>query len=441
MIASLKIMMRNKSAVKMYLIQMAILLTVVIQLSSIEAFASTSACHEIFLANKPQSATLVSEQAKLAAQHYESVFIDQVSPGYESAWNKNLHYYRDFFSGIVKSQSVELTIMKKLGFIFSEHSVVSFPSLSTFIRKYEELLNDLKIPESKRLRPAVVLRNKNTGELLAVRIGIDPWPTDLTGWSFPRDVRLKARAMAENISAGRFPVFSEGLHDVFHLLLFSIHPEYVSLLRSGNAQLLQHMKKGFMSRVAFNLEALSLANPAQVREISKLVSYKNPTIDSRLQDFQAATSKLTDGEVVERARFWGKAYQNYLIHYSAGMREPYERSQYNGLVDSRVLSYKALPNELLASGMAHLDYKLSNRLNAVLNSNSLSRSYLEKMADLRQSLATLEYALWASSSKIDLQQWMSDTMKPEVNPKSPTFQFILDVFGESSPIYQLLVRS
>ncbi|MBK9321824.1 MAG: hypothetical protein IPM97_02510 [Bdellovibrionaceae bacterium] len=177
-----------------------------------------------------------------------------------------------------------------------------------------------------------------------------------------------------------------------------------------------------------------------MHEISQLVSYKNPTVDSRLQDFQSAIFKLTDGEVIERAKFWEKAYQNYLIHYSAGMREPYERSQYNGLVDSQALSSNTLPSELLASGMAHLDYKLSKRLNAVSNSNSSSSS-LEKMADLRQSLAKLEYALWASSSKIDLAQWMSDTMKPKVNPESPTFQFILDVFGESSPIYQVLVRS
>ncbi|MBK9321823.1 MAG: hypothetical protein IPM97_02505 [Bdellovibrionaceae bacterium] len=151
---------------------------------------------------------------------------------------------RDLFTGIIKSQGVELAVMKKLGFSFSEYSIVAAPSLSTFIKKYEELLNDLKLPESKRLRPAVMLRNKNTGDFLAVRIGIDPWPEDLAGWIFPRDVRLKARAMAENVSAGRFPIFAEGLHDVFHLLLFSMHPEYVSLLRSGNAQLLQHMEKG-----------------------------------------------------------------------------------------------------------------------------------------------------------------------------------------------------
>ncbi|MBK9321822.1 MAG: hypothetical protein IPM97_02500 [Bdellovibrionaceae bacterium] len=96
MIAAIIIMMRSKSSFKAYLIQVAILLIAVVQLSSIEAFATGDACREMFLENSHQQVTLSAEQAKLAAQRYNSIFIEQVSPAYELAWNKYLHYYVTF---------------------------------------------------------------------------------------------------------------------------------------------------------------------------------------------------------------------------------------------------------------------------------------------------------------------------------------------------------
>ena len=422
---------------KTYLGQVAILLTVVAQLVSGAAYGQGNLCEQVLAEVAPRVA---EAKVPTAAETFEKFFTEVTSPKYQKGWIGQSHNYRDFFSEVVKANGLELVIMKKLGFEINQYGYVTVPSLKEFIQNYELLLNELNIPEAQRIRPAIALMHKLTGEVRMVRIGMDPWPSETTNWSIPTDVRLRARLMAQNISEGRFPVFSNGLHDVFHLFLFAMHPEYVTRIKAGNAEILSHMSKGFMSRVAFNLEALSLVNPDKAKEISEQVTLKKPTSRARLEDFQTAIEQLNDKDLLAKAEKLSENYNSYLVHYSAGMRDPFERAEYNSLVGQEAAAFSTLPIGLLASGLAHLAIPLERDYKMVLFSRADLPYHAQKVANLRKSMALVEYALWKGFSEVTLQQWMNDTMKPDIDLNSPTFQYILTVFGKNSYIYQLLAR-
>lgn len=278
---------------------------------------------------------------------------------------------------------------------------------------------------------------------MTVRVGVDPWPTNYMEWVFQNGVRFKSRDMAQAISKGHFPLFLDGLHDVFHLLSFALYPKYVSYLKQGNKLLARNMKSGLRARAAFNLELLSLADPGKQNELSQILSVKNPGLSATIKNFEFAINKLSTEELINRTNFWIKNLQNYLIHYSAGMRDPQERSvlkKYTENPPEFLDNSKTLPKEVVASALPFFDGRLDKLLKLVLSNEMFLISSSKQMLELRKLLTQLEYALWASSSKINLDQWMKDTMTTEIDRSSPTFQFLSDVFGESSIIYQHLVQ-
>lgn len=396
-----------------------------------------------FYFSKRDLVALSAQQQNIAKEYLESHFEKQVSNVYEKNWNRFIFFYTSFFREIYAANGVELYSMKKLGFIFSEDASVRAPSLKAFITKYEALLNEFKIPEKKRIRPAIVLQNYLSKEYLTVRIGIDPWPTDFQKWTFMNGVRFKSRDMAKAISAGRFPLFLDGLHDVFHLLSFALHPEYVSYLKKGNTLLIENMASGLMARAAFNLELLSLADPNKHDALAQVLSIKNPAADSRIENFETAINRLSNEETIEKSKFWIKNLQSYLIHYAAGMRDPQEREVLRSYIDSSsefLVNSKTMPKEVVASALAFFDVRLDTQLKTELNSEVFLKTDSTRLTELRKLLVQLEYALWTSSKQIDLDQWMKDTMIAEVDKNSPTFKFLADVFGESSIIYRHLIR-
>ncbi|MBL7542208.1 MAG: hypothetical protein JNL11_00245 [Bdellovibrionaceae bacterium] len=198
----------------------------------------------------------------------------------------NRHEYRDFITDLVKKNGIERHIFKKLGFDFKENSNLVAPRFDLFVEKYNNLLDELAIPESKRIRPAIVLENYKN-DIVLVRPSIDPWPSG-TRWHLANEVRLRSRLMSSNVAEGRYPIFFEGIHDVIHMVLFAIYPDYAESIRSGSLKLSKNMHQGFMSRVTFNIEALSLGNPEKIEEIKSQISISHLTKQSSFYDFVAA---------------------------------------------------------------------------------------------------------------------------------------------------------
>ena len=381
------------------------------------------------------SVTREADEAKI----FEVYFRDRVSPRYQRKWTDALNrWHREFIAEVVKLNGRELYALRKFGFEFVGQNEIVAPPFDVFAKNYSAYLDEMGIPESKRIRPALSLESRDTKEVVLVRPGIDSWPSG-TAWG-ARPLRLKARQMAQNVSEGRFPVFEGGSHDIVHFLLFALHPDYAEQIRTGNSKLLQDMSKGFMSRAAFNLEALSLADPTKINEIRMQITIKKPTPHSTFRDFQSAVQTLPVDALIARAEYWKRSYQDFLVYYSAGMREPYERQVYRNFVGTSYLP-TTLPSELLAGGMTHLDVVVEKRTTSLrLASSSTKEQESHALMALQDAVAKVEYALWASATRINLAQWMKDTMRPDIDLQAPTFGFIVDIFGVKSPVYQLMVR-
>jgi hypothetical protein len=108
----------------------------------------------------------------------------------------------------------------------------------------------------------------------------------------------------------------EGGHDFTHLLLFALYSDYAAELRLGNRMLLKNMNKGFMSRAAFNLEALALVNPKKLDQIRENLLLTDLSPKTSINDFQVATHRLSVEQLVEHAKFWEKHLQEYLVSFT-----------------------------------------------------------------------------------------------------------------------------
>jgi hypothetical protein len=335
-----------------------------------------------------------------------------------------------------KENQAEIRMLEKFGFRFTQEKI-EVPSFVEFSENYESYLDAAKIPEDERIRPAITFFNNKDYSARTLKTLHDrSWNEKFEDWTPPQNVRLSGRQMAEALESGRYPIFLEGIHDLYHLVLFAMYPEYAKALREGFRKLRQGKVGGaFLKRASYFLEVLTLADPIQIENIKTILTIKEPSPSTTYEDFLESVNKLSNSELYEKQNFLLTHFEGFLRHYSAGTADLWERDRYRQAFNA----YKYFDNQhtppeknrfedLLTDGMTHLPVILKE-LSVVVKSPA--RETL-----MRVQVARMEYALWKSATQITMAQWAKDTLQPEININSPTMKFIKDVFGESSATYR-----
>lgn len=398
---------------------------------------------------------------------WEKYYKLTASPEYQKAWKGMTSYYHADFKKFKKEGSKELKVLERLGFEVTDEEL-KVPDLETFINKYKSYLDSKNIPEAQRIMPALGFKQVDSKEVKLVVPLKDSWPEKDAGWEAALNIRLKGRDISENVAEGRFPVFSAGLHDVFHFVLFAMHPEYAQLLRDTSRELVkQKLNSAILNRFTYALEILSLADVKKLKEIKSHLTIKKPTNEMVFNDFLNSVNKLSKEELETQSSYWISNYKNLINRYASGITEPYESQNYEKRIrefnfndflgpfygdakyDTVYYRNKVGPPNMILETMSQMDIYLEVLLKVKNNKDNfaqLSTFYANRnMADvdidaeldrlIRLQVARIEYALWKSATQITLKQWAEDTLKPTIDVSSPTMKFIKDCFGENSLAY------
>ena len=399
------------------------------------ALAEGNSCRQIF----------VQDQDHLN-ERFQKVFRENIDPQYQKSWLRLANeYYREGLVEAKKNGAPEIAILEKLGFKVDPTTEMQVPTLMDFFKNYHKLQDELGIPEGNRLIPTIALGHGERGEKALLFSPLnDQAPADLLSRQILYDYRPKSRQIAEHLVEGRFPVFHNGIHDVFHMITFVLHPEYAKALRDGSQKILkQTFKKPMLNRAAYFLEALSLPNPKKIKEIESLITLRAITKDTNINDFINAFKKLSKEELEQKSKYWKEHYQDFIIHYAGGKAEPYERNLYRNMISfedaikhfigvrSVKTPDKILSTELITEDVGNLDVFLDRLKWPIELPQNVQRVEL-----MRLQLARMEYALWKGAKDISVLQWARDTFTGDLDLNSPTMVYIRDVFGENSVIYR-----
>lgn len=426
---------------------------------------SSAKCISIFqnIGRSPEAVGNVSRIKKTAEVEndysWDKNYKESISPRYHVDWNARSKQYGENYQDEIKNRTDELKMLEEFGFEFVDG--FKAPNLEDYIVKYKAYLDKHKIPTEERVMPSLIFKNIKSSKKVFPIPHVDPWPNNYHEWKDISGERLKGRETLENIVNGKFPVFAQGIHDVWHFLKFAQYPEYTKILREKFAVLVQgKLTQPILSRASYAMELLTLADRKKLPLITSQIIIKNPTKQTTVEDFSSAINLLSTEQVLERAKFWIKEYRNNLIHYSPGVIEPNERKMHANYIqnpgpkiflDSFIEKFNkersTLPVEMgYESSMAFMDTRLETLLDLYHNKMD-TVTFLYKrdnnsgppdvLAIIKLQIARMEYAQWKSASEIDLNQWTKDTLNPTVDLSSPTMKFIKDSFGENSYTYNL----
>ncbi len=421
-----------KSRFKLYAFALSMLLTV-----APATAPAAQRCADAFKAISP-----VESNQRLWDEH----FAKNGSAQYRAEWLRLIDQYSIAEDAKVYSK------LKRLGFYVRRHGYAA-PAFKELVESYLRHLDELKIAESDRILPAAVIKNKSTGELKLVTPSVDKWPEqDPSHWEVLMNERLSSRLIIESAARGRWPVFSSGLHDIFHLIVFSEHPSYARGLRAQSKHLDQKFNAAYLTRSAYTFEILALGDPAKARKIERLLSFK-PKENSSFADFKNALDVLPKSDLMEKAEFWATHLNEYLIYYGGGMASPSERKGYsrreyltNGvstMYETVVSESRIVPDRMITEGLSHVDVLLDTLTRFTrFNSAEYIKPYskndpqqeLERL--IRLQVARTEYALWRSSTVVTIEQWNKDMLQINADPLSPSMTFVRDVYGEHSLVYR-----
>jgi hypothetical protein len=428
---------------------------------SFSAQATESQCSDIFAFKTERP---IGSDAQVVAENalkWGNFFKAKASPSYQKIWNHyfNLYYRYDLVD--MKNQgAAEAKLLEKIGFNISSASIET-PGLETFVIELKKYLDLKKIPLDHRIMPAITYFPVGKPDEVMLHIPlVEPWTENVSNYRTKTDLRLKGRQMTEALAGGRFPLFAEGGHDIFHLLSFALYPDYAKALRDGNRNLLKtKLTIPVLSRSTYMLEVLALGDSKKVEEIKQHLTIHSPNQEHSFDDFLQAIENLSPQELRSKEEFWQANFQKYLIHYAAGMAEPREREVYADEIRRKDFSIflknfyegteynpkNVLPFEILYDGMTHMDVILEVLVSTSYNSQGILNSLFARRASngkeelqrlIRLQIARMEYALWKSTTEITVEQWAQDTMIPVVDPESPTLRFIKDCFGPNSVTYR-----
>lgn len=408
------------------------------------ANGTTPLCEQFLdSAGTSHSEALTAGEFQENQKKWDQYIEDTVSPYYRKRWEAYLNSSLKFWILAAKKENLtEIRLLEKFGFTITKEKI-EVPSFVEFAKNYENYLDAEKIPEDERIRPAITFMKRADHSTRLLKTIEDRSQNEkFEEWISPTDVRLTGRQMANALESGKYPVFVEGTHDLYHLTIFAMYPDYAKALRDGFRKLGEGRVGGaFLKRTSYFLEVLTLADPAQLDGIKAILSVKAPSSSTTYKDFLEAVNKLSESELNEKQNFLLTHFEGFLRHYAAGTADPYERDRYRqafNILDQFKLQKtptgKVRFQDLLTDGMTHLPSVLK-----ALWIIGKGPAELETLT--RVQVARMEYALWKSATTITMTQWAKDTLQPEIDINSPTMKFIKDVFGENSATYRAFTEN
>lgn len=411
-----------------------------------------------FAPSLASSKKLVCSEAFLEKQLYFNVQQEQLIDSiYKYGWRigeDSLALYKSIVS------ESDARTLAELGFSISGDQFLT-PSLSEMVRNYQKALDKRKIPANERILPAVVFSNDRRSYQEHYHIdgfftpGVDK-PLDISTDLNFQNIQASPESMLGLVSQGRYPIFSTGLHDVWHFVTFLKSPLYAKLLRAAYSRFQKlGASHGQISRLTYETESLALARADKASEIRDIITIKNPDGKS-IADFRAAIESLPETEIIYRTQLMSQKFDSFLNIHAAGALNPTEsRSFRNDAKRSYWFNQLQKPPQENPPEVDPNPFVLileaPNVMSAVLSEHL--RRYVETkphpqnpdsrtitLSRLIDQLARMEYFLWVSSTQISMQKWMEDTLQEKLDSNSPTIQFIRDAFGESSWTYKKFIQ-
>jgi hypothetical protein len=464
-----------------------ILLSIISQTQTVYAIDSC----EAFFGNIRESQMIEPITTKMSAiqAQYKELYETTFNSLAQAGWQK---HFQEEWAWVVSDPSrgtEKIRLLQLMGFRKIGDRVVA-PNYSSLISNYITALKKAGRIEKETILPALVLVKGPPGEAnghILITPGIDPWPNE-AGYrilSSKEMFNIPFRAILKGLKEGRFPLL-EASHDVSHFISFLAHPEYVATLREVISKLpeLEKFPRSFSRRLFYAVELLTLPNPLHKEQIRKMLLFpgvKSTNDHIPFSDYMKYFEELPVKQVIAHAQNLTKHYDSHLVDYGGGTSRSFEKNQL--LLEDFALTsanegfaFRELltPNstDQLAEGQRSILGKIpSTILSKLLEYHTLSEEKLKELVAtnmssgvyfnvdgkprdgvlvpnyrerldylIRLQVARMEFGIWETSNQLNLNYWLTETLKIDFDKRSPIVRFFRDTYGSTSPFYIFLLQ-
>jgi GNAT superfamily N-acetyltransferase len=431
--------------------------------------------------------SLVDDLEDKAQVEYGVKYGTEVSPAFAKEIEENPKFGAQVFESYLKEDFIKnpskRKAYEKLGIRMGDDGRIQFSDHGGFVQAYRKAMDELGIPEDKRMYPAVMYgRYVGEGkfEYTTVVPGVTPFPRK-------RGFELVGRAPDEEFvkALQRGHMILSNFHDVHHALVNLIYPHFGPLM----VEAFQRFPLGkipFLSnrRLNYAMESLTLVEPSRRAEVLSVL--KTPAVHARtgqkipFSDFSSHADGLSHAELLGHAGALEKRFDSLVDPYNGAMMSSTEgslevknfRERYSGSKDAILDAFPEVQvrftrsggstPELVPPGYARLqgyDSSLALPRESFLEDpmifstklgllrEGLDRSLKESPRDLvrvtryekalRLQLSRMEYFLYTAAYHIPVKKWVEGMVT--TGASAPEVQeFIRNSFGEGSVTYRML---
>ncbi len=377
--------------------------------------------------------------------------LKKIDPIVHTSWTRDL----DVFMGnaILADNKEYMDVFTELGFKLNpEGKATAVPTLTEFMKNYIKALGARGIKNNKSIQPAYSLLNdKNSQEILLLNPILDSWPVRPNlSVRVPGSTRfnLPSATVHGALKNRRFPLF-EGVHDVFHFIAFIKYPEYAEALAKASHKIVGTVGAQFEERIFYAIEALSLGDPNKVEQMTKsFYSLKKLTPETyTYANVKHVFESIPEKELFHRAEKMAADYDQLWVNYGSANLNPFERNT----VLERLTVYDAVSSVdgsfpahnsavyYKASFFAEINYlkrfleyrEMPEKIRAITKIDpELSGEELLRKLIARQ-LAKMEYLTYKTATETPVNVWVSETMRPQVDPQGKVATLLSEVFGDA----------
>jgi len=207
----------------------------------------------------------------------------------------------------------KIRVLTKLGFTFqlsAQRLVTKAPTWSEFAKNYKSVMDELKVPESKRLAPAVVLyRDVAEGqrEYKLINPLKESFPAEAEGFKnlpIRIEFNIPFKIIMQGLREGKFPLMTAS-HDMFHFIAFAMHPWFAEALVSAARGIRdEQITPAFKRRLFWMMEFTSVIKSGDVGRLD----LKHDDVKALRKDLDILFGKT----LLERARQVGVIFESAL---------------------------------------------------------------------------------------------------------------------------------
>ena len=458
-------------------------------ISQAHAVNATDRCEAFFDTLRGSQLVETTPKTRAIQAQYKEIYETTFNFMAQSGWQKDFQNEWEWVAADPSKGAEKIKLLQLMGFKKIGDKVVA-PDYTSLIFNYSKALRKAGRTQKETILPALVLVKGPPGEAkdhILITPGIDPWPTE-PGYrilSSKEMFNIPFRTVLKGLKDGRFPLL-EASHDISHFISFLAHPEYVATLREVVSELpeLEKYPRSFSRRLFYALELLTLPNPTHKEQIRKMLLF--PGVKSKneripFSEYMKFFEEVPVNQLIAHAQVLTKDYDSHLIDYGGGTSRSFEKNQLlledfnlNSSNEGFAFTELLTPNrtEQLAEGQRSILGKIpstilsqllhyrtlpEDKLKAIIDTNQSSGiyfnvdgnfwdgklvpNYRERLDYLiRLQVARMEFGIWETSNQLNLNYWLTETLKIDFDKRSPIVRFFRDTYGSTSPFYIFLLQ-